>query len=257
MNFNTLMLLESIKTLGADESVSVLAAAAAGLIAFFSPCVLPIIPLYMGYLSGNRPEILDDENADPQELALAKKQVQRTTLINTIAFVFGISVVYLLMGYAASSISQWLQKYGNTISKVGGIIIIILGLLQLYSQIKGSTLTREHRLSFNFGKYSMNPLIAFVLGFTFSFAWTPCVGPTLLSVIALVANAETQLKGLLLMLVYTLAFTLPLLLLGIFTEKVLEFFKRNRSVVKYTSIVGAILMIIIGILLLSGFLGTP
>lgn len=245
-------ILTQAPTLGADSSVSFFAVFAAGLLAFFSPCVLPIIPLYMGYLSGNRPAVPEDESAEAKEVEKAKAQVQRTTLLNTVFFVLGISFVYLLMGYAAGSLGQWFQKNGPVISKTGGALVIILGLLQLYSQLRGSVLTRERRLGFDFGKYSMNPLIAFILGFTFSFAWTPCVGPILLSVIAMVANAETKGRGLLLMLVYTLGFTLPLLALGIFTEKVLAFFKKNRHVMKYTSVIGALLMIVIGVLLLLG-----
>lgn len=247
--------LAQVPTLGGDSSVSFFAVFAAGLLAFFSPCILPIIPLYMGYLSGNRPAILEDENADPAELKKAKAQVQRTTMLNTLFFVLGISVVYLFMGFAASSLGQWFNENGPIISKIGGALVIILGLLQLYSQLKGTTLTRERRLGFDLSKYSMNPLVAFVLGFTFSFAWTPCVGPILVSVIALVANSNTQWRGLLLMLVYTIGFTLPLLILGFFTEKVLGFFKKNRQVMKYTTIIGALLMIVIGILLVMGRLG--
>ncbi|MDO5734597.1 MAG: cytochrome c biogenesis protein CcdA [Eubacteriales bacterium] len=244
-----------LQMLSTDESLSFAAVFIAGLLAFFSPCVLPIVPLYMGYLSGS---VDGDEidQSDAEAVRRLERKQKRKTMLNTLAFVLGISFVYLLLAFAASSFGNWFSRHGNTISRIGGAIILVLGVLQLISQLRGKSIGRERRISFNLDKYAMNPLIAFLLGFSFSFAWTPCIGPILSSVIVLVANASTLAKGLLLMLVYTLAFTLPFILLGLFTQKVLAFFRQKRNVMRYTTIVGAVLMIIMGVLLLSGYFAT-
>ena len=252
MQNHILYLLAQVPTLGGDESLSLFAVFSAGLLAFLSPCVLPIIPLYMGYLSGTRPGDEPGEDAAPELIREFNAKKRRNTLLNTLFFVLGISFAYLTLGLAATSLGGFLKENGELISKIGGVLIIVLGLLQLYNQFRGSTMTSERRINFDLSKYSMNPIVAFVLGFTFSFAWTPCVGPILVSVITMVANASTQAKGLGLMLVYTLGFTLPFILLGLFTESILGFIKKNRQVMKFTTILGALLMIVIGVLLLMG-----
>ncbi|MDO5738344.1 MAG: cytochrome c biogenesis protein CcdA, partial [Eubacteriales bacterium] len=182
---NLIYLLQILTT---DDSISLFAVFFAGLVAFFSPCVLPIVPLYVGYLSGNADYIYSGEDGQDE---IELKKSKRRTLINTVAFVLGISFVYLALALAASSMGQFLRDYGKTIQRVGGIIVIVLGVFQLASKLIGHNIGREHRLSLNLDKYRMNPLVAFLLGFTFSFAWTPCIGPILLSVIAMVANAGT------------------------------------------------------------------
>ena len=246
MTIDFVTLLQMLTT---DEGVTIFTVLIAGLADFFSRCVQPIVPLYVGYLSGNADLETLSESQD-EEAALALKRAKRTTLINTIAFVLGISFVYLALALAASSFGHFLQNSALTIRRIGGAIVLVLGIFQLLSQLTKLSAGRERRLSLNLDKYRMNPLVAFFLGFTFSFAWTPCIGPILLSVITLVANAGTLAKGLGLMLVYTLAFTVPFLLVGIFTTQVLNFFRKNRKIMKYTVIVGAILMIIMGITML-------
>lgn len=236
------------KVLTTQDTLPIVSVFAAGLLAFFSPCVLPIVPLYMGYLSGGATMTAEDSDAE-------LKRQQRRTLLNTLFFVFGISFAYMILGIMASSAGQWFQKYGSLISRIGGGLVIVIALLQIYNHFSGKSLGSEKRFKFDLEKYSMNPVTALILGFTFSFAWTPCIGPILVSVIAMVANAATQAKGLGLMLIYTLGFTLPFIALGFFTKKVLAFFREKRGVMRYTQLVGAILMLVMGILLVTGVLG--
>lgn len=248
MTMWTFQLLQNAPVMTTDQPLSIFAVFIAGILSFFSPCILPVVPLYMAYLSGDKGEL------DPQSplYQAERRKVRRRTLLNTLFFVLGISFVYLTLGYAANSLGAWLATHGELIQKIGAVLIIVLGLLQLINQIRGTSLSGEHRLAFDITKHRMNPLIAFVLGFTFSFAWTPCIGPILVSVIALVASSETQTHGLGLMLIYTLGFTIPFMFLGVFTDVILAFLKRHARVMKYTTILGAILMIVIGVLLFFG-----
>lgn len=240
------------RVLETGTQVTALAALSAGLLAFFSPCVLPIVPLYMAYFAGGA----DLEKAESEEEEKARRiKVRKNTMLNTVFFVLGISSVYVILGLAATAAGEFFNKHGSTFSKVGGIIVIVLGVLQLIFAVKGGSMGQEKRMNFDWGKFGMNPLTAFILGFSFSFAWTPCVGPMLLAVIAMVANAANRATGFAYMAVYTLGFTIPFLLLGFFTDKLLNYLQGKTAVLKYTSQAGAVLMIIIGIMMLTGLIG--
>ena len=132
--------------------------------------------------------------------------------------------------------------------------MIIFGLYQFGIFKRRNIIESEHRLPFNIGKFAMNPLTAFVLGFTFSFAWTPCIGPVLSSVLLMVSASDSKLIGFLLIGVYTLGFIIPFLLVGLFTGTVLDLFKRHQNIVKYTVKIGAVLLILMGIMTITGFM---
>ena len=130
--------------------------------------------------------------------------------------------------------------------------MFFFGLYQLGVFGNSDVLSQEKRLPFRLDRFAMSPWTAFVMGFTFSFAWTPCVGPTLTSVLLMAATAETRTKGMALIGVYTLGFVIPFLLVGIFTTRVLGFFKKHMSVVQYTVKIGGILMVIMGVMMFTG-----
>lgn len=132
--------------------------------------------------------------------------------------------------------------------------MILFGLYQLGLFGRSGAIEREHRLPFRLDRFTMNPLVALLLGFTFSFAWTPCVGPTLASVLLMASSSATSGRGFLLVSVYTLGFVLPFLAVGLFTGAVLDFFRRKRNVVRYTVKIGAVLLILMGIMTLTGFM---
>ena len=183
-----------------DVGVPVVTVFLQGLLSFFSPCVLPLVPLYLGYLSGG---------AEQGELYGKRGRL----FVNTICFVIGISSAFFMMGLGVGT---------------------------------------EHRFWLKLDKLKMSPVVALVFGFTFSFAWTPCVGPALASVLLMAGSAGTKLTGFLLIGVYTLGFILPFLAVGLFTAKVLGFFKKYNHVVKYTVKIGGILMIFMGLLMFTG-----
>lgn len=226
-----------------DISVSVITVFLQGLLSFFSPCVLPLLPLYIGYLSGGTAQIGEDGNIYYE---------QKKVWINTLFFVLGISFTFFLLGLGVSAMGSFFRDNRLLFTRIGAIIIIFFGLYQLGLFGKSKVLSKEHRFILPLEKMTMSPVTAFVMGFTFSFAWTPCIGPVLTGVLLMTATAQTQLAGMALIGVYTLGFILPFLAVGACTTKLLALFKKHRGVVKYTVKIGAILMILMGVLMFTG-----
>lgn len=228
-----------------DINISAISVFMQGLLSFFSPCVLPLIPLYMGYLSGGT--MKRDENGN---LTYKKSKV----MINTFCFVVGISFAFILLGASVSVLSSFLKQYQIWITRVGGILIILLGLYQIGILGNSKILGNTHKLPLKVEGLVMSPATALIMGFTFSFAWTPCVGPALTSVLLMTASLEKNFMGFLLILVYTLGFVSPFLLVGLFTTSVLSFYRSHIKVVKYTTKIGGVIMLLMGTLFLTGML---
>lgn len=226
-----------------DVSVPALAVFFQGLVSFFSPCVLPLIPLYIGYLSGGT-GVRDEDGKMHYK--------QSKVMVNTFFFVLGVSFAFFILGLGVSVIGGFLRGNQLLFTRIGAIIIIFFGLNQLGIFGGSSILGRERRFTIHLERLGMSPLTALLMGFTFSFAWTPCVGPALASVLLMAASAESQAMGFLLIGVYTLGFVLPFLAVGLFTTKLLELFKKHQNVVKYTVKIGAAIMIFMGILMFTG-----
>ncbi len=227
-----------------QTSISAITVFIQGLFSFFSPCVLPLIPIYIGYLSGGAKSVDEDGT-----VSYKRGRVIR----NTLFFVLGISFAFFLLGLGFTAAGRFFRDHQTLFTRIGGIAVILFGLYQL--GLFGSTLfQKERRISFHPDTLVMNPLTALVLGFTFSFAWTPCVGPALASVLLLAASASSALTGFALIGVYTLGFVLPFMGVGIFTGSLLEFFKKHRSVVNYTVKIGGVLMLLIGIMMFTGWM---
>lgn len=222
-----------------DVGVPVVTVFLQGLLSFFSPCVLPLVPLYLGYLSGG---------AGEGELYGKKGRL----FLNTIGFVIGISTAFFTLGLGVSAAGSFLDQNQAMMARIGGILVILFGLYQLGIFGKSRLLGTEHRFWLKLDKLKMSPIVALIFGFTFSFAWTPCVGPALASVLLMVGSAGTKMTGFLLIGVYTLGFVLPFLAVGLFTAKVLGIFKKYNHVVKYTVKIGGILMIFMGVLMFTG-----
>lgn len=226
-----------------DVSVPVLTVFIQGLLSFFSPCVLPLIPLYIGYLSGGTRTVGEDGR-----VYFSRKKV----MVNTLFFVIGVSFTFFLLGFGASVLGNFFKGSQTMFARVGGILIVLFGLYQLGAFGKSKTLSREHRLPFNLNTLAMSPWTALVMGFTFSFAWTPCVGPALSSVLLMSASASTKVWGFVLIGVYTLGFVLPFLAVGVFSTTLLDLFKKHSNAVKYTVKVGGILMVLMGLMMFTG-----
>ena len=206
-----------------------------GLLSFLSPCVIPILPIYIGILAGKK------EMNECGELVFNK----RNTITNTLSFVLGICSTFFILAFATSFISIFLNENIKTLQIVSGVLIIFMGLLQFLKQefsIKNKVKRKGNKTT---------PILAFLMGFTFSFSWTPCIGPILASVF-LYASSHTGIMSVLLILAYCLGFILPFILVAFFASKLLELFKKHTNILKYTQVISGIILILIGILILSG-----
>lgn len=223
-----------------------------GLLSFFSPCVLPLVPLYLGYLAGGLN--IGTGGADPGSPgAAAPGRKERMKLfLRVFFFTLGISGAFFVLGLGASAAGSFFSENRMLFARVGGVLVILFGLYQLGVFGSSKVLGSEHRLPFRLEKMTMSPVTALIMGFAFSFAWTPCVGPALTSVLLMAGSAETGAKGFLLIGVYTLGFILPFLAAGIFTAGLLAWFKKHMKIVRYTVKAGGVLMILMGLLMFTG-----
>ena len=254
-----------------ETGISALTVFVQGLLSFFSPCVLPLVPLYLGYLAGGlniQPgqgtaggtgaagSAENDGGEGEKERGLAgKKRWSRDSVrlfIRVLCFTAGIGGAFFVLGLGASALGTFFQEQRRLFAGIGGILMMLFGLYQLGVFGSSRILGEEHRIPLHLDKLTMSPVTAFVMGFAFSFAWTPCVGPALTSVLLMAGSADSSVKGFFLIGVYTLGFILPFLAAGIFTAKLLGLFKKHMKVVKYTVKAGGVLMILMGLLMYTG-----
>ncbi len=226
-----------------DAGVPAVTVFVQGILSFFSPCVLPLLPLYIGYLSGGTAKRGEDGR-----MYYERKKV----MVHTLFFVLGISFAFFALGLGVSAFGRFFKGNQTLFARIGGIFVFLMGAYQLGIFGTFTFLSKERRLPFSVGSLAMSPAAAFLLGFTFSFAWTPCVGPALASVLMMAASAATQGRGFFLIGVYTAGFVIPFLLVGLFTTTLLDFFKKHGNLVKYTAKAGAILMMFMGAMMFTG-----
>ena len=153
-----------------------------GIISFFSLCIIPLIPLYMSYLAGSARTVLEDGTVVYK---------RKTTLFHTLFFDLGISMSFFLLGLSFSAVGLFFQDVRHILLIVCGVLIILMGLFQI-GLIRIPFLQKERKLSARINLKKMNPGVAFVLGFLFSFAWTPCVGPALSSVLMMASSGSSS-----------------------------------------------------------------
>lgn len=216
-----------------------------GLLSFFSPCILPLVPLYISYLAGGM--YRTDENG---KISYPRKKV----LIHTLFFILGIGFAFVLLGLGFTAIGRFFSGNKVWFTRIGGLIMIGFGLYQLGIFGKSRSMEQTHRLPFSMEGKTFGPFMALLLGFTFSFAWTPCVGPVLASVLLMASSAATAASGFALIGVYMAGFVLPFLAVGIFAGAALDFFNRKRQVIQYTVKIGGILLILMGVMTMTGWM---
>ena len=205
----------------------------AGLISFLSPCVLPLIPGYISFISG----------ASLNEL-LAKKKIN---LIPLILFTLGFSFVFIMFGAAASYLGQVLLQNSQTLRIIAGLVIIIFSL-QLIGFINISFLNFEKKV---YTKRNNNIWFSFIVGMAFGFGWTPCIGPILGSILALASTEETIFKAIILLSFYSLGLAIPFILSGYLMQRFLMFSKNFRKNINLVSKIGGMILLITGILILT------
>ena len=205
----------------------------AGLISFLSPCVLPLIPGYISFISGQ----------SLNELIESKK----VNLIPLILFSLGFSFVFISFGAAASALGKILLQNSNYLRIVAGIIIVIFSL-QLLGIINIGFLNYEKKY---YTKKSTKPLFVFVVGMAFGFGWTPCIGPILGSILALASTEENISKGIIMLSFYSLGLAIPFILSGFLIQKFLLFSKNFKKNINIVLKFGGIILLITGVLILT------
>ncbi|KPI49131.1 cytochrome C biogenesis protein CcsB [Clostridioides difficile] len=213
-----------------------------GIVSFFSPCILPILPIYLSILSNSSVENLKEGKTSFIGSSLFK---------NTIFFALGISTTFFILGSSVKALSMFFNENKDLIMFIGGIIIIIMGLFYM-GIIKSSILNREKRFNMKFKE--MKAITAFLLGFTFSFGWTPCIGPILASVLVMVSSSSNHLSANLLIAVYTIGFILPFIITAMFYSKLFKTIDKIKSNMEIIKKIGGIILIVSGILMMvNGF----
>jgi len=220
------------------EAVSFPAAFLAGLLSFFSPCVLPLIPAYFTFITGYSLEELTEGNIE----------IRKKVILSTISFVLGFSVVFILMGGSASYLGGLIYKYKNLIRIIGGVLIIILGI-HLTGVFRIHSLEFEKRIQIQ--KKPLHFLGTFIIGMAFGAGWSPCIGPLLGSILIVAGSQETIGKGMVLLGVYSAGLALPFVIISVFINFLLIFMKRASKVLKYVNVVAGILLILVGLVLVT------
>lgn len=208
-----------------------------GLVSFFSPCIIPVLPLYLGYLSSGYKSVDEDGNVTYNRVKV---------FFTTCFFVLGISFAILLLGISVSVFKNIFSRYSLILSFIGSFLLIVFGLYTL-GFISIPLLDRERRIGVTFDLKKLNYLTACLFGFLFSFSWTPCVGPYLTSAVIMAGSQDSILIGVVYILIYILGFVIPFLLLGLFLEEFLKFINKRRSILRYVSIIGGVLILVMGL----------
>lgn len=212
------------------EDVSIILAFGAGFLSFISPCVLPLFPAFLSYITGMSVSELTDEN----------KKFNKSSLLHTIVFLLGFSLVFIMLGFSTNIIAEYLKMYQGLIRQIGAIVIVFFGLV-IVGAINFEFLMKDRSISFK--NRPTGYLGSFLIGLAFSMGWTPCMGPILAIVLSMAAAQPTQ--GLVLMISYVLGFAIPFLVLSFFVGKMNWIKKYSGKLVK----IGGYIMIFFGIVL--------
>jgi len=226
------------------HDVTIPAALLAGLISFLSPCVLPLVPPYLIYLTG---ATIDHVNSD--ETAAAAK---RAVMISAVMFVLGFSTVFVALGASASLIGGLIRAWSAELSIVAGIVIIVMGL-HFLGLTRIGLLMREGRLT---AAKPVGLWGAYVMGLAFAFGWTPCIGPILAAILSVAASEATVAKGAGLLAVYSAGLGIPFLLAAFMVEQFSSLFARMKRHLATVERAMGVLMVITGIGFLTGTVST-
>ena len=228
------------------EKTSLFIAFGAGILSFFSPCILPLIPAYISFITG----LSLDELRLPGDKRRNIENLQKI-LRQTILFVLGFSFVFVALGATASYLGDVISQHEKIIRIIGGSVIIFLGL-----HVTGVFNIRqlEYEKKLHLSSKPANIFGAFLIGMVFAIGWTPCVGPALAAILGLAGTQKTIGKGIMLLSAYSIGLGLPFILTALAMNAFLNLFSKVRRYIKAISIITGLLLICIGILIIAGFI---
>ncbi len=223
--------------------ISIFTAFFAGILSFLSPCVLPLVPAYISFMSG--------VSIDELQTSTDRKNVLSKTIMTSLAFILGFSVIFVLLGATATAVGSFLLSKFAFISKIAGVIIIILGL-HFLGVFKKSLQFLNYEKRIHVKKIRAGVVSSFIIGLAFAFGWTPCIGPILGMILALAGAQDTVGQGILLLSAYSLGLGLPFLLTAIATQRFLNVFNKVKRYFNVIETISGVLLIIIGVLIFTG-----
>lgn len=216
--------------------------AMAGLISFLSPCVLPLVPPYLGYLGGTTiSQVSSDEGLDDA--------VWRRVVLGSLCFVLGFTTVFVGLGAGASAFGQLIQSYQEPLSKIAGAVIILFGL-HFLGVFRIGLLYREARYEANVKGASLAG--SYLIGLAFAFGWTPCIGPVLATVLAVAASEDSVARGVQLLFVYSLGLGIPFILAAVAIRPFMSFLQRIKKHLTTIERIMGLMLVITGIMFLTG-----
>ncbi len=224
------------------ENVSLAAALLAGLISFLSPCVLPLVPSYLAFITGISIDELSSEES--------RRRVRKRVVLSVLFFILGFSAIFIALGASATLVGKFLAKHIRWLEIIGGLVIILMGL-HFAGMLRLRFLDRERAIHLE--KKPFGLLGTFIVGMAFGAGWTPCVGPILGSILMLAATTQSVAKGIVLLTFYSIGLGLPFLAAGILIHRFFEAFRSIRKYFRAIAIGGGILLIIVGVALLTGY----
>jgi cytochrome c-type biogenesis protein len=214
-----------------------------GVISFISPCVLPIVPGYISFISGvSFEDMQDNENW---------KNVRKRVLANSLLFIMGFSLVFIALGASASAVGKFLHEEQRIISKVAGALIFVFGM-HMVGIFKIGFLNYEKRMHTNTKPLGL--FGSFFVGLAFAFGWTPCIGPILAGILTIAANEADFTKGIILLSAYSAGLGIPFFLTGISITAFYKMFNNFKKYLHTVEIVGGSLLMIIGVLIFTNYL---
>lgn len=225
------------------SNVSFFGAFIAGLFSFLSPCVLPLIPSFITYITGLSFSEIQAEHPT--------HEVRKQTIFHTLLFIAGFTFVFVLLGASATFIGGFLQDHMDTIRKVGGVLIIIFGV-HVTGLVPINLLLGEKRVTVH--RKPAGYLGSFVVGVAFAAGWTPCIGPILASILMVAATEGTVSRGVLLLFIYSMGLAIPFFLSSLAMHQFLTVFNRFKKHIRIFEIVTGVFLIIVGIMIFSNYL---
>jgi cytochrome c-type biogenesis protein len=224
----------------------IVSAFVAGLIMFLAPCTLPLLPAYLGFISG----VSLDDMKDPQKAKSARRKI----IFNGIFFILGFSVIFILFGTLAGFLGQELAPFRIWFGRIGGVLVVLFGLFML-GVFRIPALQMDRRLKLPSFLKIGRPESSFIIGSAFAFGWTPCVGPILASILLLASTSSTAFQGAFLLAVFSLGLAVPFILVAVLYARATSLISKGTKYLNIVSIIGGIFLIILGVLLLTDNFG--